>query len=110
MSANAALVVLLCLVIIVLCHALMRRNEKVEAALDELYLWRTHCDAVDRWLAEFPDVTDALGYLRAKAQGAGGTDMVYMREMMRCRKTGARVTRAAPAIPQPFGAANPPQE
>ncbi len=52
----------------------------------ELYRWRVYWEESRRWLAEFPDVADALEHLKAKAEGAGGTDISNTRDAMRKRR------------------------
>ncbi len=76
---------------------LIRRVRVLQVmALDERDRWRVYCGEAERWFAEFPDVVDALAHLKAKATGAGGTDIMRTRDAMRSRrdKTTIQLTPA----------------
>lgn len=58
----------------------------IRRELDELHRWRSGWSEAERWLAEFPDSAAALEHLKARAIGAGGTDIVATRDAMRERR------------------------
>lgn len=61
----------------------LHQRDKAERKLDR---WRTHWHESRRWLAEFPDVADALDHLKAVADGTQGSSLSNLRDNMRRRR------------------------
>jgi hypothetical protein len=91
---NTIAIVLVLIAIAIGLWAMNVQRARLDAARAELDRWHIYWQESRRWLAEFPDVADALEHLYANATGAGGTDIVRTREAMRKRRDGA-----APPVP-----------
>jgi hypothetical protein len=61
--------------------------------LAELERWRVECNQMRRWLAEFPDVCDALDHLSRTARGYENPEFItVLRDYMRCRRDAKPLT------------------
>jgi hypothetical protein len=67
-----------CLVLLLLARYVWRAS--IAPRLDELERWRTASQQADRWLASFPDIVEALDYMRGFATGATGNDIDRVRD------------------------------
>lgn len=59
---------------------------RCQKAEREVERWRVYWHESRRWLAEFPDVADALDHLKAEADGADSSNIINLRDRMRRRR------------------------